>query len=143
MIKYYLIHCHQHTDRIEHINSIIQRFTRPIEIFDGIYTANVDMNKQLEILQSYDKNLHFNMNAAKQYHIYEEKFMRDSNKYFQFYLPGQIGCYLSHHTIIKQVMDDKLNHKTISEYTVIFEDDIQFSYNFDFFQKEFKIGFPV
>lgn len=131
MIKYYLIHCHEHTDRIEHINSIIQRFTRPIEIFDGIYTANADMNKQLDNLQSYDKNLHFNMNAAKQYHTYDEKFVRDYNKYFQFYLPGQIGCYLSHHMIIKQVMDDKLNHKNISEYTVIFEDDIQFSYNLD------------
>ena len=130
-IKYYLIHCHQHTDRIEHINSIIKRFTRPIEIFDGIYTANADMNKQLDILQSYDNNLRFNVNAGKQYPIYDREFMFNSNNHFQFYLPGQIGCYLSHHMIIKQVMDDKLNHKNISEYTVIFEDDIQFSSNLD------------
>jgi hypothetical protein len=130
-VKYYLIHCPQHTERINHINAIMQQFPYPIEIFDGIYTANVELSKQNDALQSYDKKLRFNVDAGSYYLIYDRQLMRNETDNFQFYLPGQIGCYLSHHMIIKQVMDDKLNNKNISDYTVIFEDDVQFSHNVD------------
>ena len=126
-VKYYLIHCQQHIERISHINAIIQQVPFPIEIFNGIYTANVALSQQNDVLQSYDKNLVFNVNAGSQYLIYEKKFMLDKTSSFKFYLSGQIGCYLSHHLIIKQIMDNKLNNKTINDYTVIFEDDVHFS----------------
>lgn len=129
-VKYYLIHCDQHTDRVNHINNIIKRFGQPVEIFDGIYTATADMNKQLDLLQSYDKNIGFNVNVNNEYDIYDYIIL-SSKTHFQFSLPGQIGCYLSHHLIIKQVMDDKLNNKCVHDYTVIFEDDLQFRYKFD------------
>lgn len=130
MIKYYLIHCKPHTERVDHINNIIKRINRPVEIFDGIYTATADMSKQLDVLQSYDEKIGFNINVNAEYDIYDYNVVV-SNDFFQFSLPGQIGCYLSHHLIIKKVMDDKLNNKCVHDYTVIFEDDLQFRYKFD------------
>jgi GR25 family glycosyltransferase involved in LPS biosynthesis len=38
-----------------------------------------------------------------------------------FWKSGEIGCYLSHHMIIKNIMNSSLNG-----YTVIFEDDVVF-----------------
>lgn len=130
-IKYYLIHCPQHVERISHITTIIKKISRPIEIFDGIYTADIELSKQNDILQTYDKNLCFNKNAGSQYSIYEKRYMLGSTDSFKFYLPGQIGCYLSHHMIIKQIVDNKLNNTNINDYTVIFEDDVQFSSRID------------
>lgn len=132
MIKYYLIHCKEHTERDYNINNLITRIDRPVEIFDGIYTATADMSKQLDILQSYDEKICFNNNA--EYKIYDYRVII-SGKPFEFYLPGQIGCYLSHHLIIKKVMDEKLNNKHIQDYTVIFEDDMQFTQGLDLDQE--------
>jgi GR25 family glycosyltransferase involved in LPS biosynthesis len=130
-IKYYLIHCPQHAERINHITTIIKQISRPIEIFDGIYTADIELSKQNDVLQSYDKKLVFNVRAGSQYLIYEKRYMLGATNSFKFYLPGQIGCYLSHHMIIKQIVDNKMNNKNISDYTVIFEDDVQFSSHID------------
>ena len=130
MIKYYLIHCKQHTERDDHIKNIIKRINRPVEIFDGIYTAAADMSEQVDILQSYDKNISFDVDAINHYNIYDYSIVV-SKKHFQFKFPGQIGCYLSHHLIIQKVMDDKLNNKDIHDYTVIFEDDLQFRNGID------------
>jgi GR25 family glycosyltransferase involved in LPS biosynthesis len=39
-----------------------------------------------------------------------------------FWKPGEIGCYLSHHIIIRDIMTSSLKN----DYTVIFEDDVTF-----------------
>jgi hypothetical protein len=118
-LKYYLLHCQEHTERIKHINTVVARLNQPVEVFNGIYTGNMDLTRQLELLHKYDTNLQIS------------DIQLGSMSRFEFYMQGQVGCYLSHHMIIKQIMDNKLANHYIGDYSIIFEDDIQFQYNFD------------
>jgi GR25 family glycosyltransferase involved in LPS biosynthesis len=101
-----MIHCSDNIERMHYINQIKDKLGKSIEIFNGINTRNIKINDAISIMKTYDPNIHYNPRYK-----------------FNFYLPGQIGCYLSHHMCILQIMKNKIQGKHIGEYSVIFEDD--------------------
>jgi GR25 family glycosyltransferase involved in LPS biosynthesis len=112
MFNVYFIHCKEFTDRkqliddaIQVINTYVANVHLDIKIFESVDTTkcNLDITDQELILKQYDKNLCF----------------KNTND-FAFYKPGQIGAYLGHHLILKELMDNNMNEG----YTIIFEDDI-------------------
>jgi GR25 family glycosyltransferase involved in LPS biosynthesis len=105
IIKYYLIHCLEHIERIIHIKKIIKYLGYPIQIVEGIYTKSIDLNKetQLDFMKKFDSNIEF-------------------KNTFTFKLSGQIGCYLSHHLLIKKLLQQEHHN-----YSVIFEDDVKWN----------------
>jgi GR25 family glycosyltransferase involved in LPS biosynthesis len=102
-ICYYLIHCEEHRERESHIEMVKQILQRPIEVVKGYYTRHhsLEYEKQSEYMKGSDPSIEF-----KDYH---------------FWMPGQMGCYLSHHMLIKSISE-----KGVSDYSVIFEDDVLF-----------------
>ena len=114
-IQYYVIHCVEHEERNDYLNEIKLKLNKEIEIFKGIFTKHVDLNRQTEYIHHFDKSITF-----------DEKYN------FHFYLSGQIGCYLSHHKLIEKIMYEKnTNDKCVGNYSVIFEDDVSFETNLD------------
>jgi GR25 family glycosyltransferase involved in LPS biosynthesis len=107
MIHYYLIHCKEHEERNNHINKIKKNLCKSLMIIPGYYTKrnNLDKQEQLKYLQKFDYNLEF-------------------KNEFSFKLPGQIGCYLSHHMLIKKILEFKYYQKINNDYSVILEDDV-------------------
>lgn len=110
-IHYYLIHCHEHKERQKHIKKIYSILKKPINIFNGIYTKNIDINTIN--IQSYLQNFDYNLKIKEN---------------FNFSLSGQIGCYLSHHILLKHIL---LSNKDLNNhsYSVIFEDDVIWNKN--------------
>ena len=102
ILNYHLIHCKKHIERLSHINNVINKLNVPVNIFDGIYVEKSFSNNKeiLDFFKTYDP-LFRTCNGLP----HETK--------------GAIGCYLSHHLLIKQISEN-LN----SKYSVIFEDDI-------------------
>lgn len=103
-INYFIIHCKEHIDRISNINNVKQLLNKHITIFEGFYTKLISaeyLNK-LQYYQLHDSNMSMSVNVQTK--------------------SGEIGCYLSHHMLIKHIMD-KANK---NEYSVIFEDDVTF-----------------
>jgi len=119
-IQYYLIHCCQHTERENHIISLQNDLNQKIQIFDGFYTKNVPLNRQLDYIKSINKNISFEND-------------------FRFYLSGQIGAYLSHFGIIEKIMNEKNNNELKYDYSVIFEDDVTYFKNTNPIEKTKKI----
>jgi GR25 family glycosyltransferase involved in LPS biosynthesis len=106
-IQYYLIHCPQHTEREKNIIKIQNDLNQKIQIINGIYTKNVFLNNQLDYIKSFNENISFEDD-------------------FRFYLSGQIGCYLSHFSVIEKIMNEKNNNELKYDYSVIFEDDVTY-----------------
>jgi GR25 family glycosyltransferase involved in LPS biosynthesis len=109
-INYYLLHCSEHKERQTHVNYICSKLDIPISIFDGICTKNININTEniKTYLQKFDYNLKIKNN-------------------FCFSLSGQIGCYLSHHLLVKQILKQMSIYIKNSNnlcYSVIFEDDV-------------------
>jgi glycosyl transferase family 25 len=104
IIKYYLIHCDEHTERMSHINNLKENFNQEINIFKGVYTNNVLLKNQQEFISQYNPKIKFS--------------------YFKYWLPGQVGCYLSHISLMERIMNNQE-----SDYSVIFEDDVVFDTN--------------
>jgi len=124
-IQYYLIHCQEHKEREEHINNFQNKFKQKINIFDGINTKNVSIENQLDYINNFNKDLKFVTNKTF------------GNEY-KFNCSGEIGCYLSHFSIIEKIMND--NKTNIDyDYSVIFEDDIHFDDNINPHEEIVKI----
>lgn len=102
-VTYHVLHCKEFIERLPNIKLLQKNFSKEINIFTGYYTRyqNLDKNEQINFLKSIDRHLKFDNN-------------------FIFYKSGQIGCYLSHHMIIREIL---FNSKRTG-YSVIFEDDI-------------------
>jgi GR25 family glycosyltransferase involved in LPS biosynthesis len=104
VINYFVIHCKEHIDRFSNIHNIQNNINKPITIFDGFYTklVSTEYHTKLQYYQLQDPNITMPINVQSK--------------------SGEIGCYLSHHMLIKHIMDkaDK------DEYSVIFEDDVTF-----------------
>jgi GR25 family glycosyltransferase involved in LPS biosynthesis len=113
-IQYYLIHCQEHREREEHIDKFRNKFQQKINIFNGIYTKNISIDNQLEYISNFNKNLRLVTNKTF------------GNEY-RFNYTGEIGCYLSHFSIIEKIMNDKNNNILDYDYSVIFEDDIHYN----------------
>ena len=90
-IDYKVVHIRSYTDRYQNIIENQTKLGQKIDIFDAVVGKNVDLNK----LSDYHPQLQNN---------------------FQYKSMGEVGCYLSHFSIIKNI-----NMK--SGYTVVFEDD--------------------
>lgn len=107
--QYYLIHCDEHIERLSHIEDIKFSLKKDINIFKGYYTKNISVNYQDKInyIKSIDKNLSMKKNTLSK--------------------SGEIGCYLSHHMIIKDIYENCNK----SGYSVIFEDDVILNKNID------------
>ena len=138
-IKYYLIHCEQHTYREEHINNVRNLLGEPIEIFKGVYSKNLILEK--DIITEYVKNISDNKIISVN---------------FEPEYSGEIGCYLSHFKLVDKILNlctsktppnDAVisqqcdadcvfemgngvngtnNNSFIDDYSVIFEDDVTF-----------------
>jgi GR25 family glycosyltransferase involved in LPS biosynthesis len=104
IVNYFVIHCKEHIDRLSNIHNIQNNINAPITVFDGVYTkmASVEYLNKLQYYQLYDPNITMPVNVQTK--------------------SGEIGCYLSHHLLIKHIMD-KSNK---NEHSVIFEDDVTF-----------------
>jgi GR25 family glycosyltransferase involved in LPS biosynthesis len=103
-INYLLIHCDEHKERETNIEKNKLTLNKEIQIFKGFYTKQNSILKDdiVAFLKKYDMNLKMEQ--------------------LSFWRPGEIGCYLSHHMIIRDIMISlPKNH-----YTVIFEDDVTF-----------------
>lgn len=106
-INYFIIHCKQHTERLSNLAKIKEIVNMPITIFEGYYTKQISTEYILkrEYYTAHDPNMRMPVNVQAK--------------------SGEIGCYLSHHMLIKHIMD-KANK---DEYSVIFEDDVTFKTN--------------
>jgi GR25 family glycosyltransferase involved in LPS biosynthesis len=103
-VNYFVIHCKEHIERFSNIHYIQNNINTPINVFEGYYTKSisVEFNNKLQYYKLYDPNITMPVNVQSK--------------------SGEIGCYLSHHMLIKHIMD-KANK---DEYSVIFEDDVTF-----------------
>jgi GR25 family glycosyltransferase involved in LPS biosynthesis len=126
-IQYYLIHCQEHKERKEHIDNFQNKFKQKVNIFDGIYTKNVSIENQLDYINNFNKDLRLVTNKSF-----------DNDNDYEFSYSGEIGCYLSHFSIIEKIMND--NKTNIDyDYSVIFEDDIDFNDNINPHEEIVKI----
>ena len=103
-VNYFIIHCKEHTERSPNIHYLQNNINSPITIFDGFYTKLVSTEyvNKLQYYKFHDSNMSMPVNVQTK--------------------SGEIGCYLSHHMLIKYIRD-KSNK---DEYSVIFEDDATF-----------------
>lgn len=104
-INYFIIHCEEHEERLQNIVNIRQLLNKPIAIFKGYNTKLIDVEytNKLRYLNSHDPNIRMPLNVHTK--------------------SGEIGCYLSHHMLMKHIM----NVSDKDEYSVIFEDDVTFN----------------
>jgi GR25 family glycosyltransferase involved in LPS biosynthesis len=109
IVNYFIIHCEQHIEREHHIKKLVKLFNDKITIFKGYYTKNIsiDYNNKINYFKSIDKNMNMKINVLSK--------------------SGEIGCYLSHHMLIKYI------HENCNKdnYSVIFEDDVVLNENID------------
>jgi len=94
-----MVHCDEHVDRLAHIINVRALLNQPIEIVKGYYTRDIPLCDQASYMKSHDPNLNIND--------------------LPFYMSGAIGCYLSHHMLVKNI--------TVEGHSVIFEDDVIFN----------------
>jgi GR25 family glycosyltransferase involved in LPS biosynthesis len=100
-IRYYLIHCDEHEERMPHITKLKEDFNQEITVFKGINTTHVPTSEQVNYIQQINPNITFS--------------------HFRYWQSGQIGCYLSHIGVMEHIIKNKE-----SDYSVIFEDDVVF-----------------
>ena len=104
IVNYFIIHCKEHTERLSNLDKLKALLNVPITIFDGFYTKliSVEYLHKLQYFKNHDPNMSMPVNVQSK--------------------SGEIGCYLSHHMLIKHIMDNANK----AEYSVIFEDDVTF-----------------
>lgn len=95
----YVIHCQKHIERLPNIDHHLKKLFPQLKIWDGIMINNNVPFLQKE-MQKYDNNL-----TVKNEHIFKTL--------------GEIGCYLSHHSLLKHIKETK----SLAKYTLILEDD--------------------
>ena len=112
-VNYFIIHCDEHIERETHLKKINKNLKQKTQIFKGYYTKTneIDRKSQEEYLNTIDEHIKL-------------------KETFTFNLPGQIGCYLSHHMLIKELYFNKnKNINLTNDYSVIFEDDVIWNAN--------------
>lgn len=95
----YVIHCQKHIERLPNIDHHLKKLFPQLKIWDGIMINNNVPFLQKE-MQKYDNNI-----TVKNEHIFKTL--------------GEIGCYLSHHSLLKHITETK----SPANYTLILEDD--------------------
>ena len=94
----YVIHCEKHKERLPNIEHHLKKLFPQLKIWDGVVISNTvtDLEKEM--------------------HKYDTKIRINSNNIFNKI--GEIGCYLSHHTLLKHIKET-----ATAKYTLILEDD--------------------
>ena len=92
-INYYVIHMKNSNNKYNNIIKNEKKLNKTINIYDAVIGKNIDLNN----LSSIDPNINFN---------------------FNYNYIGEVGCYLSHMSLIKSLINSN------SKYSVIFEDDL-------------------
>lgn len=90
MISYYIIHCEKHVERLKNIERVKKDLN--VELFEGVEITASEIS---------------------------EKFPEISLVESGFRNKGELGCYLSHYSLLKKIKDEP-------GYSVIFEDDVKF-----------------
>lgn len=96
-IQFYIIHCDAHAERYNHVDNLKTEIHN-LNVWKGICPSNDNLN-----LFSY-----YGLNTEKNSYNFKK---------------GEIGCYLSHATLLKYIKEN--NHH---DFTVILEDDIKINY---------------
>ena len=110
-IKCFIIHLHRAAKRKKNVQTIISKLkleTEVIDAVDGNKLTFDEISKYLSKKNLYRPNYPFKINN------------------------GEIGFFLSHRTVWKKIVDEKL------DFALIFEDDIQIDYKN--FEQSFKVG---
>lgn len=94
----YVIHCKKHKERLPNIEHHLKKLFPQLKIWDGVVISNTVTDLENEM------------------HKYNTKITVKNNNIFKSL--GEIGCYLSHHTLLKHIKET-----TTSKYTLILEDD--------------------
>lgn len=97
----YVIHCKKHNERLPNIEHHLKKLFPQLKIWDGVVINNSVPFLQKE-MQKYNTNI-----TVKNDKIFKSL--------------GEIGCYLSHHTLLKHIKETET--KTTAKYTLILEDD--------------------
>lgn len=105
-INYYVIHCAKHSERIQNIETNLKSIVCNLKIWNGTYVVKAE--NPFELFKQHDNNIFYNVDD------------------FPIKSGGQIGCYLSHHLLLKHCMENSRK----SGFTVILEDDIKISNDF-------------
>ena len=109
--KCFIIHLHRAVKRKENVQSIISNLNLETEVIDAVDGSTLtpdEISKYLSKKNLYKPNYPFSMNN------------------------GEIGCFLSHRTVWKKIVEEKLDS------ALILEDDTQI--DFKNFEQSFKIG---
>ena len=95
----YVIHCEKHKERLPNIEHHLKKLFPQLKIWNGVVINNnvPFLEKQMK---KYDTNI-----TVKNNNIFKSL--------------GEIGCYLSHHTLLKHIKETK----TTAKYTLVLEDD--------------------
>jgi GR25 family glycosyltransferase involved in LPS biosynthesis len=90
MISYYIIHCEKHVERLKNIERVQKSLD--VNIFNGVEITCAEISDKFPEI------------------TFVESGFRNT---------GELGCYLSHYSLLKEIKDKP-------GYSVIFEDDVKF-----------------
>lgn len=110
-LKCFIIHLHRAVKRKENVQTIIANLKLETEVIDAVDGSTLTLDQISKYLSK--KNLH------------KPNYPFKINN-------GEIGCFLSHRTVWKKIVEEKL------DFALIFEDDIQIDYKS--FHQSFKVG---
>ena len=101
IVNYFIIHCKEHTERLSNLDKLKALLNVPITIFDGFYTKliSVEYLHKLQYFKNHDPNMSMPVNVQSK--------------------SGEIGCYLSHHMLIKHIMDKSNKDKSQSKLELV------------------------
>jgi GR25 family glycosyltransferase involved in LPS biosynthesis len=95
----YVIHCEKHKERLPNIEHHLKKLFPELKIWNGVVIDNSVPFLEKE-MKKYNTNI-----TVKNNNIFKSL--------------GEIGCYLSHHTLLKHIKETK----TTAKYTLVLEDD--------------------
>ena len=95
----YVIHCEKHKERLPNIEHHLNKLFPQLKIWNGVV-----INNSVPFLEKEMKKYNTNI-TVKNNNIFKSL--------------GEIGCYLSHHTLLKHIKETK----TTAKYTLVLEDD--------------------
>ena len=103
-IQTYVIHCDKHKERLLNIEKHLKIVIPDLKLWKGIipHYSDIHENTEYESIEKLFKN-------------YDDNITLDKN--YNFLTLGEIGCYLSHLSLIKYLIGTSI------KYTIILEDD--------------------
>lgn len=107
IFNYYVIHCDKHTERLDHIENHLKKNIPELKVWQGTLIEKIEENLNIQF-KNYSQDISYTENNV-------------------FQNPGEIGCYLSHHLLLKHL----IKHDNEDGYTIILEDDVTLCNDFE------------